>query len=64
MPAENAAIKNGIPPAEWTKKNIASMKEQFLRLGNAYDWKREIAPVILNITDGNNGFLFDYLKKV
>ena len=42
MPAENAAIKHGIPPAEWTKKNIASMKEQFLRLGNAYDWKREI----------------------
>lgn len=43
LPAENAAIKHGIHPAEWTRKNIASMKEQFLRLGNAYDWKREIA---------------------
>ncbi|KTD16122.1 leucine--tRNA ligase [Legionella jordanis] len=43
LPAENAAIKHGIHPAEWTKKNIASMKEQFLRLGNAYDWRREIA---------------------
>lgn len=43
LPAENAAIKNGIPPALWTRKNIASMKEQFIRLGNAYDWKREIA---------------------
>lgn len=42
LPAENAAIKHGIHPVEWTKKNIASMKEQFLRLGNAYDWKREI----------------------
>ncbi|MFI4918276.1 MAG: leucine--tRNA ligase [Legionellales bacterium] len=42
LPAENAAIKNGIPPAEWTKKNIAAMKEQFLRLGNAYDWRREL----------------------
>ena len=42
LPAENAAIKNGIPPAEWTKSNIAAMKEQFLRLGNAYDWRREI----------------------
>lgn len=42
LPAENAAIKNGIPPAEWTKTNIASMKKQFLRLGNAYDWRREI----------------------
>ena len=42
LPAENAAIKNGIAPAEWTKKNIASMREQFLKLGNAYDWRREI----------------------
>ena len=43
LPAENAAIKHGIPPAEWTKQNIAAMKAQFLRLGNAYDWRREIA---------------------
>jgi leucyl-tRNA synthetase len=42
LPAENAAIKNGIPPQTWTKDNIASMKAQFLRLGNAYDWRREI----------------------
>lgn len=42
LPAENAAIKHGIHPAEWTRKNIAAMKEQFLKLGNAYDWKREI----------------------
>lgn len=43
LPAENAAIKNGIHPAEWTKQNIESMKKQFLRLGNAYDWRREIS---------------------
>ncbi len=43
LPAENAAIKHGIHPAEWTAKNIQSMKAQFLRLGNAYDWKREFA---------------------
>lgn len=42
LPAENAAIKNGIPPAQWTKQNIASMKAQLLKLGNAYDWRREI----------------------
>ncbi|AHE67182.1 leucyl-tRNA synthetase, eubacterial and mitochondrial family [Legionella oakridgensis ATCC 33761 = DSM 21215] len=42
LPAENAAIKHGIHPAVWTKQNIAAMKEQFLKLGNAYDWKREI----------------------
>lgn len=43
LPAENAAIKHGIPPAQWTRKNIETMKEQCMRLGNAYDWKREIA---------------------
>jgi leucyl-tRNA synthetase len=42
LPAENAAIKNGIPPAQWTKQNIAAMKEQFLKLGNGIDWRREI----------------------
>lgn len=42
LPAENAAIKHGIPPAEWTQQNIASMKAQFLKLGNAYDWRREL----------------------
>ncbi|GGI76818.1 leucine--tRNA ligase [Legionella impletisoli] len=42
LPAENAAIKHGIHPAEWTIKNIEAMKSQLLRLGNAYDWKREI----------------------
>ena len=43
LPAENAAIKNGVPPAIWTQQNIASMKEQLMRLGNAYDWRRELA---------------------
>lgn len=43
LPAENAAIERKIPPAEWTYQNIAKMREQFKRLGNAYDWKREIA---------------------
>jgi leucyl-tRNA synthetase len=43
MPAENAAIKNGVHPATWTKENIASMKRQLKRLGFGYDWDREIA---------------------
>src|SRR5690349_11030019 len=42
LPAENAAVKHGIHPAIWTRENIASMKQQFIRLGFAYDWKREI----------------------
>lgn len=43
MPAENAAIQNNVPPAQWTYANIAYMKAQLKRLGFAIDWSREIA---------------------
>ncbi len=43
LPAENAAIKHGVPPAVWTNDNIAYMRGQLKRLGFAYDWSREIA---------------------
>ncbi len=43
LPAENAAIKNRVPPAQWTAQNIDYMREQLQRLGFAYDWDREIA---------------------
>jgi leucyl-tRNA synthetase len=43
MPAENAAIKNNVPPAKWTYANIEEMRGQMDRLGYAYDWSREIA---------------------
>jgi len=42
LPAENAAIKNNIHPAEWTYKNIEVMKAQIKTLGFGYDWDREI----------------------
>jgi len=42
MPAENAAIKEGIHPREWTLGNIAHMKGQLKRLGFSYDWSREV----------------------
>ncbi len=42
MPAENAAIQRGVPPAKWTYDNIDDMREQLRRLGYAYDWTREV----------------------
>ena len=43
MPAENAAIQNNVPPAQWTYANIEYMKGQLNRLGFAIDWEREVA---------------------
>ena len=42
MPAENAAIKNGTPPAKWTYSNIENMTRQQEALGLSYDWDREV----------------------
>jgi leucyl-tRNA synthetase len=43
LPAENAAMKNKVPPAKWTYDNIAQMKAQMQAMGLAIDWSREIA---------------------
>jgi leucyl-tRNA synthetase len=42
LPAENAAMKNAVPPAKWTFDNIAYMKQQLKSLGFALDWSREL----------------------
>lgn len=42
LPAENAAIDRGIPPAEWTYQNIAQMREQLQKLGFSIDWEKEV----------------------
>ncbi|MFA5535848.1 MAG: leucine--tRNA ligase [Bacillota bacterium] len=43
LPAENAAIKNRVPAALWTKDNIVNMKKQLKTMGLSYDWEREVA---------------------
>ena len=43
MPAENAAMERGIHPGDWTRSNIATMRDQLKRLGFALDWSRELA---------------------
>ena len=42
LPAENAAIKHGVPPAQWTDDNVRTMRAQLKRLGFGYDWQREL----------------------
>ena len=42
LPAENAAIRNQVPPARWTRENIDYMRNQLKQLGFGYDWTREV----------------------
>jgi leucyl-tRNA synthetase len=43
LPAENAAMENKVPPAQWTRENIATMRRQLKTMGLSYDWSRELA---------------------
>lgn len=45
LPAENAAIKNGLNPQKWTKQNIAYMKKQLASMGASFDWSRAVATI-------------------
>jgi leucyl-tRNA synthetase len=42
MPAENAAIDQGVHPQKWTENNVSHMRRQLKRLGFSYDWSREV----------------------
>jgi leucyl-tRNA synthetase len=55
LPAENAAMANGVPPAKWTYDNIAYMKKQLQSLGFAIDWERELATCGPTTTSGTSG---------
>jgi leucyl-tRNA synthetase len=63
LPAENAAMDNGVPPAQWTRANIADMKGQMQPLGLAFDWKRELATCDPGYYKWNQWFFLKMLEK-
>ncbi|HEY5308999.1 MAG TPA: class I tRNA ligase family protein, partial [Casimicrobiaceae bacterium] len=63
LPAENAAMKNGVAPAKWTYANIASMKEQCQAMGWAIDWSREFAACDPDYYRWNQWFFLKMLEK-
>ena len=63
LPAENAAIDNNVPPAAWTRQNIADMKAQMQPLGMAIDWSREVATCDADYYKWNQWFFLKMLDK-
>jgi leucyl-tRNA synthetase len=63
LPAENAAMDNNVPPAQWTRANIADMKSQMQPLGLAFDWDRELATCDPSYYKWNQWFFLKMLEK-
>lgn len=63
LPAENAAIKNGVAPAKWTYENIDIMREQLQALGLGYDWDRELATCQPEYYKWEQWFFTELFKK-
>ncbi|MEY3473570.1 MAG: Leucine-tRNA ligase [Pseudomonadota bacterium] len=63
LPAENAALKNGVPPAKWTYENIAYMKRQMQAMGLAIDWSREVATCDASYYKWNQWLFLKMLEK-
>jgi leucyl-tRNA synthetase len=63
LPAENAALKNGVPPAKWTFENIAYMKQQMQAMGLAIDWSREVATCDPSYYKWNQWLFLKMLEK-
>ena len=63
MPAENAAINNQVPPAQWTYSNIAYMKKQMMAMGLSIDWSREIATCSPDYYRWNQWLFLKMLEK-
>lgn len=63
LPAENAALKNKVPPAKWTHENIAYMKKQMQAMGLAIDWSREVATCDPDYYKWNQWLFLKMLEK-
>jgi leucyl-tRNA synthetase len=63
LPAENAALKNRVPPAQWTYDNIAYMKQQMMAMGLAIDWSREVATCDPDYYKWNQWLFLKMLEK-
>ena len=63
LPAENAALKHGVPPAQWTHDNIAYMKSQMQSMGLAIDWSREVATCDPSYYKWNQWLFLKMLEK-
>ncbi len=63
LPAENAAIKHGVHPSEWTYRNIGNMKKQLNRMGLSYDWEREVTTCSPEYYKWNQWFFLKMLEK-
>jgi leucyl-tRNA synthetase len=63
LPAENAALKNAVPPAKWTYENIAYMKQQMQAMGLAIDWSREVATCDPSYYKWNQWLFLKMLEK-
>src|SRR6202453_1414894 len=63
LPAENAALKNGVPPRKWTLGNVAAMKKQMRRMGLSYDWSTEVTTCLPDYYRWNQWFFLKMFEK-